>query len=814
MTPMLQGNDQKKLQAAIGLQQADKFEEAANLYLELIKSNPKNFYALHFLGIIEATVGHLEEAKRLLDRSLLITPPSIQFIENYATILVHAADYETAIQKCQHGFQIDKNNISLLYVSAIALFKLDKFQESIAQFDRLLALQPNHIAALNERGSALAKISQYEAALASINRALALDQKNAEAHLNSGNAYGELQRYDEAIKAFDQAIALNPASATAWLGRGNSLKELKRYHEALSAYAKALSLKPELAEAWLGQGTVLLRLRRYQEGFAAYQKALSLKPDLADAWLGRGNVLFELKRYDEALQDYDKALSITPELVQAWLSRGQACNNRKCHEEAAHSFTKLLELDPAFPFVTGMLLHQKMLSCDWSGLASLIAQINSDLASGKRTAEPFGYQAIGRDAGDCKRCALIYAADKFPPLQTQLWGGGRYNNEKIRIGYLSGEFRRHAMSLLMVELFELHDKERFEIYAFDNGWDDRSEIRKRINKAFNSTIDISRVDDLQVATTIKEMQIDILVNLNGHFGQHRTGVFSYKPSPVQVSYLGFPGTMGAGYIDYLIADPCVIPSQQQDCYVEKITYLPETYQPNDTKRFIAEHAPTRKQAMLPESGFVFCCFNNNYKITPEIFEVWMRLLDKVEGSVLWLLEDNPAVSRNLRQEASGVGIAPERLVFAPRMDLPEHLARHRLADLFLDTLPYNAHTTASDALWAGLPLLTCLGSTFPGRVAASLLQAIGVPDLIAHSLKDYEAMAVRLAQEPELLASFRSKLVQNRETYPLFDSQRFTRHIEAAYITMWERHQRGEPPAGFAVTPLPSRDRSRSGVSH
>jgi predicted O-linked N-acetylglucosamine transferase (SPINDLY family) len=314
-------------------------------------------------------------------------------------------------------------------------------------------------------------------------------------------------------------------------------------------------------------------------------------------------------------------------------------------------------------------------------------------------------------------------------------------------------------------------------------------------------VDIRRLRDLEAASLIEKGRVDILVNLNGYFGEARQGVFSHRPSPVQINYLGFPGTIGADYIDYILADRFVIPPGHEPCYTEKVVYLPDSYQVNDSKRPISERIPTRAEAALPATGFVFCCFNNNYKILPEIFYLWMRLLSAVEGSVLWLLEDNPAASANLRREARQRGVSVERLVFAQRLEPKEHLARHRLADLFLDTLPYNAHTTASDALWAGLPILTCLGSTFPGRVAASLLNAVGLPELITHSLEEYEALALKLARDPVLLASLKEKLARNRDIYPLFNSARFTRHIEAAYFTMWERYQRGEPPASFAVEP-------------
>jgi predicted O-linked N-acetylglucosamine transferase (SPINDLY family) len=399
-------------------------------------------------------------------------------------------------------------------------------------------------------------------------------------------------------------------------------------------------------------------------------------------------------------------------------------------------------------------------------------------------------------------CSRTWARDKCPASPVPIWKGERYRHDRIRVAYLSADFRMHPMSYLIVGLFEHHDRGRFETIGISFGPDDRSEIRTRVKGAFEDFIDVRSKSDLEVARLMRELEVDIAVDLMGYTQYDRMGILALRPAPVQVSYIGFPGTMGADFIDYILADRFVIPEEHHACYTEKVVYLPDTYLANDSKRVIADRTPARAEAGLPEQGFVFCSFNNNYKISPPVFDVWMRLLDKVEGSVLWLLESNAVAVRSLRQEAANRGIAPERLVFAPIVKVEEHLARHRLADLFLDTLPYNAHTTACDALWAGLPVVTCLGTTFVGRVAASLLNAIGLNELITRSLEEYEALALELATNRKRLAGIKSKLAQNRETYPLFDTDRFRRHIEAAYTTMWERSQRGQPPESFAVAPI------------
>jgi predicted O-linked N-acetylglucosamine transferase (SPINDLY family) len=392
--------------------------------------------------------------------------------------------------------------------------------------------------------------------------------------------------------------------------------------------------------------------------------------------------------------------------------------------------------------------------------------------------------------------------DRCSASPASLWNGERYQHDRIRLAYLSADFHEHATAYLMAELFEAHDRARFETTAISFGPDSNDGMRARLSAAFGRFIDVRNRGDREVAALLRKLEIDIAVDLKGFTAGARAGILSHRAAPVQVNYLGYPGTMGADFIDYILADRFVIPEEHYACYTEKVVYLPDTYQVNDSKRVIAERTPTRAEVELPDTDFVFCCFNNNYKITPEIFDCWMRLLNEVQGSVLWLLADNATASRNLRREAEARGVAPERLVFAPRVKLEDHLARQRLADLFLDTLPFTAHTTGSDALWAGLPLLTCHGTTFPGRVAASLLNAVGLRELIAYSLEEYEALALKLATSPAMLNDIRARLAQNRHTHSLFNTDRFRRHIEAAYTTMWERYQRGEPPESFAVEPI------------
>jgi predicted O-linked N-acetylglucosamine transferase (SPINDLY family) len=549
-------------------------------------------------------------------------------------------------------------------------------------------------------------------------------------------------------------------------------------------------------------GVDLLDARGYQAAELKFRDALKLVPDNPSILINLAVALNEQDKPAEGRAFAERAIALDAASVDARFLVAESLAREKRHAESARAYARVLELAPDAPFAKGYRLRQKMLGCDWSDFAQDVDAIDRDTRAGKRSAEPFGYQVVATSPRELKACAEMFAAAHYPRHGAGPGTYGPLPPDKIHIGYVSGEFRAQATSILMAELFERHDKGRFKLFAFDNGWDDGSELRQRMNAAFDAIIDISRLDDAQAADAVRRHHIAILVNLNGYFGRARMGLFSRKPAPIQVNYLGFPGTLGADYIDYIIADAHVIPPEHRAFYVENVVYLPDSYQANDCKRAVAARVPSRAEEGLPPAGFVFCCFNNTYKIVPAVFDIWMRLLKAVAGSVLWLFESSPEAARNLRAEAARRGVDPARLVFAPLVALPEHLARHRLADLFLDTLPYNAHTTASDALWTGLPILTCLGTTFPGRVAASLLHALGVPELITASLEAYEALALKLARDPVLLAGMKEKLARNRAGAPLFDTPRFTRNIEAAYAAMWERYRRGAAPEGFSVSPI------------
>ena len=574
-------------------------------------------------------------------------------------------------------------------------------------------------------------------------------------------------RTQEAATLLGRAVAAKPHDATVHNNYGNVLSDLKRFDAALESYERALKLKPDFAEAHYNGGNALMELKRFAEAVDRFERALKLKADSAEAHYNRGNALRELKRLDEALESYGSALQIKPD----------------------------------FEWAYGVWLHTKMQLCHWGNLDADIAELAAKIKNAKHVTPPFPVVTILDSVSLQRRAAEICVRVKHPPARLLAPIGKRARREKIRLGYYSADYHDHATASLVAELFERHDRSRFELVGFSFGPDHRGEMRTRLAAAFDRFVDVRTHSDSEVAQLSRQLEIDIAVDLKGFTQNPRPGIFSHRAAPLQVNYLGYPGTMGAPYIDYLIADRTLIPEEARNQYQEKIVYLPNSYQANDRKRPIAEPTLSRAELGLQATGFVFCCFNASYKITPASFAGWMRILRQTEGSVLWLLDDNATAANNLRTEAEARGVSAARLIFAPRMPLAQHLARHRAADLFLDTLPCNAHTTASDALWAGLPVLTRTGESFAARVAASLLNAIGLPELIATTQDQYEALAIELASNPARLARLREALSNNRLSAPLFDTTLFTRHIEDAYTQMYQRYQADLPPEHILVPP-------------
>lgn len=627
---------------------------------------------------------------------------------------------------------------------------------------------------------------------------IALDSEIAVVHNNLGTVLKDRGLLDDALAAFDKAIALQADSAEALYNRGTILQELARWEEALAAYADAARLRENYADAISNAAIVLQQLGRSGEAIELCQRLLARMPTHADACNNMGTALLAEGRPRDALAAFEQALKHRPDFPQALYNLGNARRELGELTEAIAAYQHALRLRPDDADAFSQLAYHRAQACDWDTYESDQAKLVGMVRQGIRV-PPFYLLAAPASASDQLSCAQRWIEPIRPTHRDAFDHKPVIARKRIRLGYLSGDFHQHATAQLTAELFERHDRDRFEVVAYSYGPDDHSPMRARMMSAFDRFVDVRTLPHREVAERIQADHVDILVDLKGYTHQARPAILAYRPAPVQVSYLGYPATMGADFVDYIIVDPVVAPSGQQPFFSERLVHLPCSFQANDRRREVADIGASRADCGLPDEGLVFCCFNNSYKISPAFFDIWMRLLRSVPRSVLWLLETNPLVKGNLRSEARKRGVDPERLIFAPIVPLAEHLGRHRHADLFLDTLPCNAHTTASDALWAGLPVLTCRGNTFAGRVASSLLAAVGLEELITESPEEYEQTALALARDPQRLTALRRKLQDNRQTRPLFDLPKLTGNIEAAYARMWQTWLAGESPAAFSI---------------
>ena len=743
-----------RFQDALALHQRGELENARALYKEVLRKIPTHADSLHLLGVICYQTKQLRQAVDLIDQAIKITPNNAVFYSNRGNVLKDLDQLDAAVVSYDKAIQLKPDYSDAYYNRGTALQSLKQLDAAIASYDKAIQLKPDLVQAYSNRGNVLRELKQFDAAIASYDRVTQLQPDYVDAYINRGNALGDLKRFDAALASYDKAIQLQADNAIAYSNRGNILKDLNQFNAALASYDKAIQLKPDYAEGYSNRGNVLKDLNQLDAALTSYDKAIQLKADYADAYSNRGNTLRDLKRLDEAVTSYEKAI----------------------------------ELDPDLGYLLGNLLHTRMKLCDWRNFESNVIELIKKIELGFESSPTFPILALTTSLTAQRKVSEIWVNNNFPYAPSLGPISKPRRSDKIRIGYFSADFRNHPISLLTAELFETHSRSKFELIAFSFGPDTNDVMRSRIKAAFDKFIDVTHQSDHEVAMLARSLEIDIAIDLGGHTQGSRLGIFALRAAPLQVSYLGYVGTMGAEYIDYLIADTVLVPEASQKYYSEKIIYLP-SYQVNDSKRPIEENRFVREELGLPGTGFIFCCFNNSYKIVPEVFSSWMRILKRTEGSVLFLYAENDWAPVNLRNEAASRGVSPDRIIFGKKLPMSEYLARYQMSDLFLDTLPYNAGTTASDALWAGLPIVTRMGESFASRMAASLLTAINLPELITRTQTDYEDLAVELATDPIKYKTIKAKLAANRLTAPLFNTPLFSRHIEDAYVKIYERYQ-------------------------
>jgi predicted O-linked N-acetylglucosamine transferase (SPINDLY family) len=751
-----------QLQDALALLQQGKLAQADAVCRQVLAVRPREFHALHMLGIVALQLRDLANAERWFRAAIAANP-------------VQPPAY---------------SNLSA------ALLAQQRPLEALEHSERALRLKADFAEAWTNRANALGELQRTQESLASYDRGVLLAPSLFDAHFGRGKLLLRLQCYEQAVESYDRALRILPNHLEALNNRGIALLNLHRPEEALVMFERVLNLSPDFADALTNRGSALRRLRRPLDAIESYQQALRLQPDSPDVLSNMANVFLGLEMFDAALNCSDRALALNPALADALNIRATALRDLGRHDEAAGCYSQLVRVAPDFDYALGNRLFAQAFNCDWSTRSSQASSATGAVQAGRRGCLPFSFLSISDSAADQLQCARTFVADRYPPASALPRHHG-HHHPRIRLAYLSADFHDHPVAHLLAGVLERHDRQNFETRGISLRREAHpGAMHARLRQAFEHFDDVSGVDDREVAAQLRQWEVDIAVDLSGFTRGGRLGILACRPAPVQVNYLGFAGSYGAPYIDYVIADPVVIPAGQEAHFSECIVRLPHSFLPNDDRQPIAGDLLRRSDVGLPDTGFVFCAFNNSYKINPPMFDIWMRLLRETPGSVLWLREGSAAMVANLSQEASARGVQRDRLIFAPRVaEMDRHLARYRLADLFLDTSPYGAHATSRDALWAGLPVLTCMGEAFASRVAASLLIALALPELVTGDLEGYYRTAQVLAHTPDRLAPLRQRLGQRRLAGPPFDTDLFRQHLESAYRSMWERYQRGEAPA-------------------
>jgi protein O-GlcNAc transferase len=755
----------KAILHAAACYQDGRLDEAAAACAAFIEVHAGFFDAWHLAGVVKIAQGDPAGAVPLLTQALKLRPRS-----------------------CEAALNL-----------GVAYQDIGNAAGALAQSERALALNPAFAEAYNNRGNALRALGRIAEALASYEKALALRLDYPDAHSNRAAVLIDLGRAEEALESCTQALIWRPNYAEAHFNRGNALRALGRQTRALTSYEEALRCRPGFAAALTNQIAILAELGRPDEALAVARAALARDPAHVDTLVNCGVAAQQLGHAEDALAVYDDVLAVVPHHPAVLRNRATLLRDLGRNAETLAALQRLLAVTPDDAGALGQAGFAALKLCAWDVAERLTPAIVGCVEAG-RVVPPFVMLNLSDDMGLHAKSAANYAKGEITAAAAAPFVPPKAAADVIRIAYLSADFRAHPVAYLIAELIERHDRDRFEVHGVSFGSDDGSAIRTRLAEAFDGFHSVRADGDAEAVARIRALDIDVAVDLNGYTRSSRPGILAARVAPVQVNWLGYPGTMGADFMDYIMADAAALPLDEQPFVAEKIVHLPDCFMPSDTTRAVAAEAPSRADEGLPTAGFVFCCFNNLVKIQRPAFDIWMRLLAAVPGSVLWLRAGDADAGARLAAEAQARGIDPARLVYAKRAPLEQHLARHRLAGLFLDTLPYNAHATASDALWAGLPVLTCRGRAFPGRVGASLLGAAGLGELVTEDLAAYEALALRLAGDAEQLAGLRRRLAEGRATMPLFAADRFRQHLEDAYARMHALARAGARPQSFAVT--------------
>ena len=714
------------------------------------------------------------------------------------------------------------NNLATINKNISAsIYKKEQLQGLLKHYNRqefalvlekangILKLYPEEIDVYNIQGAASAAMGNFKNAINYYQEITKIKPNSATAYFNIAVMYDSLNLPENAIKYYNEAIRNQPKYADAYNNIGSAHIKLDNFDKALEAYNKVIELTPNHAYAHNNLGNIYIRKKMYQKAIKSFKNAIFFDAKYADAFNNLGDAYLEIDNIREGHIAYEKAVAIDPNHVKALIKLGYLHEGNKKHKRAINVYKKILALQPTNETILVKLNFQQSFMCEFDTIKTYKTKIKK---AGTKTNHiaPLSMMPFDDAPERQKLRAELYVNRLYPEKSIKLNFKDhkmlkdfepKVNTNKIRLGYVSADFNSHAVSYLIAGLIESHNRDNFEVFGYSLDSKNSDKMNHRMRKAFDKYIECDDLSNEEVALRIKREDIDILVDLNGHTLGSRTGIFAYRPSKIQINFLGFPGTMGASYIDYIISDYTVIPDKFKEFYNEKIIRLPHTYMPTDNKRIIADKLITRKEMGLPQKGIIFCCFNNSYKISHIEFDIWMRILSKIKDSILWLKIDNNDTAReNLRNAALKRGVDPSRIIFAEYLSMEEHLARYALADIFLDTFNYNAHTTACDSLWAGTPIVTKSGKSFVSRVAGSLLTAIDIPELITNSELEYENLILKLASSPDNLKKIKQKLHENISIKPLFDTKKYTHYLETAFIKAFTNHSSGNKPIDIDIS--------------
>lgn len=775
-----------------------RIDDAIIAYERALVINP--VYAEAYFNLANAFLekGKFNDAINSYKAAVALKPDYITAERCLASLLRKQGMLAEAIEAYKRVLLLDQNDLLASISLADTLKQFGKFDEAVLGYKKVTSIKPDYYAAYINMGNAMKSQGKLTDSVAAYMSVLEAEPNNFFANINLANTLKDLGDLNGAIAAWQRVLLHSPNHSATHNNIGLALTEKGSFDYAAEAFNRAISLNPKSHDAYNNLAITFMKQGKLEEARSAFQQALHLNSRSAEIHNNLGVVFVEQGNFSAAVSSLKRATEINPAYAVAYNNLGNAFVSLGRLDDAIFAYERALDIKPNYAIAKAQMLHQKTHVCDFS-TAHNLPEASSWLGISTDCVPPFAALSWMDAPMQQLERARNWVATKFPWPSTFESSGPRKRHSRIKIGLFSADFHDHATMYLLAGFFRNANKDTFELFVYSYGRHKSGEWRKRAKSCVDHFIDVSGLSDIQIVELSRDQELDIAIDLKGFTTNARTGLFQYRVAPIQINYLGYPGTMGANFIDYIIADPIVIPADQRKVYLEKIIYLPHSYQPNDNLREIATTKSSRSDFGLPDEGIVFCCFNNNYKISPREFDIWMRLLSKIDGSVLWLLKSNKWAEQNLRKEALQRGIIPERLIFAQKVSHAEHLARQRHADLFLDTFNYNAHTTASDALWGGLPLVTKQGKQFAARVASSLLTAVGLPELITYTEEEYESLIFRLATHPEDLAFIRSKLEESKHLTPLFDTENYVRDFEQGLLKAYELYCGGENPKDIWV---------------